>query len=164
LRGEDLQNIAEEIGEFVTESVAPLAENLSEVAKRVDELNQRPEPASGKDGADGKDGVDGAKGDTGEKGADGIGFDVPMYEPGVYREGSIVQAHFGQFYKALTDTSHSVDSEDWQRIGNTGFRICGGFEADRKYSAGDLFRTPDHACIDSFGLYRISCIDVALRA
>ena len=138
--------IAGEIGDFVTDSLAPLAEGLNEVSKRVDDLHQRPLPANGKDGAAGKDGAGGAKGDTGEKGADGVGVEASVYVPGVYREGSLVQAHFGQFYKALRDTSQGVDSDDWQRVGTSGFRICGGFEADRMYKSGDLF-------VKDFGLF-----------
>jgi len=149
MKDEDIEGIADAINEFVHDSVEPLSQGLSEVVKRVDEIHARPIPENGRDGIDGKDGVDGqdgAKGDTGEKGVDGVGLDAPVYESGVYREGSIVQAHFGQVYKAVRDTSEGVDSEDWERVGTSGFRLTGTFDAEKEYVAGDLF-------IKGFGLF-----------
>jgi hypothetical protein len=138
--------IATELKGVVKEQTQPLAKRIDELADSLDELHKRPIPNDGKDGVDGADGQDGAKGDTGEKGVDGVGFDAPVYESGVYREGSVVQAHFGQVYKALKDTAEGVDSEDWERVGTAGFRLTGTYEAEKEYVAGDLF-------IKGFGLF-----------
>jgi hypothetical protein len=106
----------------------------------------------GKDGSDGIDGVNGAKGEAGPQGADGAdgsngaGIDAPIYKAGVYREGSVVQANLGQYFKALQDTAENVDHESWERVGLNGFRMTGAFDEAKGYISGDLF-------IKDFGLF-----------
>jgi len=130
-----------------------------ELAKRIEELEsieiyQPVDGKDGKDGADGKDGIDGKDGESivgpagadGIDGNDGVGIDVPIWTDGVYREGALVQAHHGQYFKALRDTASNVDSEDWERVGTAGFRMTGAFDDERKYEIGDLF-------IKDFGLF-----------
>jgi hypothetical protein len=76
----------------------------------------------------------------GEKGADGVGIMAKQWEPGVYREGTIVQHDIGRFSIALKDTaSEPWASDDWQRIGTGGFRFCGLKREGREYQVGDIF-------------------------
>ena len=130
-----------------------------ELAKRIEELEsieiyQPVDGKDGKDGADGRDGIDGKDGESivgpagadGIDGNDGVGIDVPIWTDGVYREGALVQANHGQYFKAIRDTASNVDSEDWQRVGTGGFRMTGAFDDQRKYEIGDLF-------IKDFGLF-----------
>ena len=139
----EVEAFAGEVNKFVSERLEPVSEKVSELTERLDDIAKQPAPVNGKDG---KDGADGAQGDTGEKGADGLGLDIPAYAGGVYREGSIVQANFGQAFRALVDTAEGVDSEDWERIGTHGFRLTGPYSADKTYQPGDLF-------IKDFGLF-----------
>ena len=139
----ELEAFAGEVNKFVSERLEPVSEKVSELTERLDDIAKQPAPVNGQDG---KDGADGAKGDTGEKGADGLGLDIPVYAGGVYREGSVVQANFGQAFRARVDTAEGVDSEDWERIGTHGFRLTGPYSADKTYQPGDLF-------IKDFGLF-----------
>jgi hypothetical protein len=117
----------------------------------------------GKDGSDGIDGVNGEQGEAGAKGADGAdgsdgaGIDVPIHKAGVYREGSVVQANLGQYFKALQDTAEGVDHESWERVGLSGFRMTGAFDESKEYLAGDLF-------IKDFGLFLSDGDDARLVA
>jgi hypothetical protein len=85
------------------------------------------------------------RGAPGADGAEGIGIDVPMYEPGeVYRKGVHVVAFIGQHFVALKDTAQEPgDPEHWRRVGSLGFRHRGTFDKDAAYVDGDLF-TKDH--------------------
>lgn len=104
---------------------------------------------AGRDGENGQHGDAGPKGDTGEKGApgaDGAGIDAPDWTPGVYREGTVVQHHIGQFYRSIKDTASEPApadkdevGEDWQRVGTWGFRICPPYQEGRKYLNGDMY-------------------------
>ena len=81
------------------------------------------------------------------KGDDGIGIDAPIWQPEVYRAGSIVQHNVGQYFKAVKDTAANPnDSDEWERIGSAGFRFTKAFDADAVYRNGDLF-------IKDFGLF-----------
>ncbi len=139
----ELEAFAGEVNKFVGEKLEPVSEKVSELTERLDDIAKQPAPVNGQDG---KDGAEGAKGDTGEKGADGLGLDISAWAEGVYREGAIVQANFGQAFRALVDTAKGVDSEDWERIGTNGFRLTGPYSADKTYQPGDLF-------IKDFGLF-----------
>lgn len=88
----------------------------------------------GDPGADGLDGLNGADG------ADGIGYDAKQWSPGVYREGAIVQHDFGRLAKAVRDTADMPgDSQDWERVGTSGFRVLGVKSEAREYQEGDFF-------------------------
>lgn len=89
------------------------------------------EALRGEDGQDGKDG---------EKGADGLGAEVPQWEPGIYREGATVQAHLGQFYRAEVDTvAIPGESRDWRRLGTCGLRWRGLKPEADSLALGDLY-------------------------
>lgn len=80
------------------------------------------------------------KGDQGEPGFDGIGINAPVWEAKVYRDSSIVQHHFGQYFRALKDTAEEPGkSSDWERIGKAGFRWTGLKVAGRDYQDGDWY-------------------------
>ena len=108
-----------------------------------------PQGPAGKDGESiqGEAGQQGERGEKGDQGATGTGIDVPQWVEGVYREGSEVQHHFGQFFRALSDTAESPDvSLDWERVGSAGFRLTGSYAKDFEYRDGDLF-------VKDFGLF-----------
>lgn len=89
----------------------------------------------------------GEQGQDGKDGAPGAGIDVKSWEPGVYREGAIVQHNIGQYFKALKDTAQNPnDAQDWERVGTAGFRFAKAFAADAVYKDGDLF-------VKDFGLF-----------
>lgn len=107
-----------------------------------------PGPA-GKDGesVQGQEGQQGEPGEKGDQGAAGTGIEVAQWVEGVYREGSEVQHHFGQFFRALSDTAESPDvSLDWERVGSAGFRLTGSYAKEFDYRDGDLF-------VKDFGLF-----------
>lgn len=82
----------------------------------------------------------GKDGDAGNDGAHGAGIEAPVWAPGVYREGTTVQAYFGQFYRAVKDTTaEPYRSGDWQRIGAAGFHFAEPYAEGRVYEPGDLF-------------------------
>lgn len=96
----------------------------------------------GKDGVDGlpgKDGVDGAPGLPGQHGKDGLGLDVPHWQPGIYRKDALVQHDLGRVSIALKDTNQEPGGDDWQRVGSGGLRLCGTKQQDRQYEDGDVF-------------------------
>jgi len=97
----------------------------------------------------GADGKDGAKGEKGQDGLHGAGLEAKSWESGVYREGSMVQHHIGQFFKALKDTADEPgESADWERIGNAGFRFAKTFDKEAAYQNGDLY-------IKDYGLFGV---------
>lgn len=119
--------------------VAP--EELLELAKSDDEFLEQIKGVDGKDGQEGRDGVDGAPG------IDGMGIETKAWQEGqVYRQGDYVTANFGQTFRAINDTVKGVDSEDWARIGNGGFRFTGPINKDFNYEDGDLL-------VKDFGLF-----------
>jgi hypothetical protein len=77
----------------------------------------------------------------GHDGNDGAGIDAPAHEVGeVYRKGTVVAAHIGQYFRALKDTASTPGySEHWQRVGAGGFRHRGAFDKEATYIDGDLF-------------------------
>ena len=97
-------------------------------------------------GEKGEQGEPGERGEDGAPGAPGAGVETPPWEPGVYREGSLVQHHFGQYFRAVKDTASGPDSSDWERVGTSGFRLAGTFDKDAEYRDGDLY-------IKDFGLF-----------
>jgi hypothetical protein len=102
----------------------------------------------GETGEQGEQGEQGPAGDTGakgESGQDGVGIEVQVWEDRVYREGDLVQYHFGQYFRATKDTAQNPDHEDWERVGNAGFRFAGAFSDDVKFLPGDLF-VKDYGC------------------
>ncbi len=91
----------------------------------------------------------GQNGEDGEDGNDGAGIDSKSWQAGVYREGSTVQHHIGQYFKALKDTADEPgDSPDWERIGNAGFRFAKQFNKETIYKNGDLY-------IKDYGLFGV---------
>jgi len=114
------------------------------------ERGERGEPGPagerGERGESGPAGRDGITGERGMPGRDGAGIDAPVWAAGVFREGSVVQHHIGQHYRALRDTvaepapaDHAEVGPDWERIGCAGWRHCGAFVEGRSYSEGDLY-------------------------
>jgi len=73
----------------------------------------------------------------------GIGVNVKNWQPGIYREGTLIQHHTGQIFKALVDTSaepgKGEDQDDWERIGSGGFRWMGVKDETKTYRDGDMF-------------------------
>lgn len=156
LRNDDIDDLADSL-DCLSSQVAKI--EAVEIKHGVDGVD-------GKDGSDGSDGIDGVNGEQGEAGAkgadgadgrDGAGIDVPIYKAGVYREGSVVQAHLGQYFKALKDTAEGVDHESWERVGLSGFRMTGAFDESKEYLAGDLF-------VKDFGLFLSDGEDARLVA
>jgi hypothetical protein len=150
------------------EALEPVATEIGSIHKRIDDIPQPPaldaiadavvekhgEALRGKDGQPGEDGADAdpvAVADAiferhadelaGADGKDGAGITAPTFEAGaVYREQAIVTHHLGRYYRALRDTvAEPGDSEDWERVGTSGLRVRGGFDAEADYVAGDLF-------------------------
>jgi len=141
--------------------VAALVERLTSNLLEFEEFRNSVKGESGVEGpvgATGEPGERGEKGDTGEcgdSGADGkdgppgdpgLGFDSAIWAPGVWREGAIVQAHVGQIFRAIKDTANNPDHEDWERVGNAGFRLTGTYDSEKEYRVGDLF-------IKNYGLF-----------
>jgi hypothetical protein len=82
----------------------------------------------------------GEKGDRGNDGSDGLGIEVKLWEPGVYREGTFTMANLGQFFKAVRDTaSEPGKSADWARVGSFGFSWKGVKKDGVEYQDGDLY-------------------------
>jgi hypothetical protein len=81
------------------------------------------------------------------RGGDGAGIAAPQWAPGIHRQDSVVQAYFGQYFRALRDTSaEPYASDDWQRIGSAGFHLAEPWAEGRTYRPGDLF-------VRDFGLF-----------
>lgn len=102
------------------------------------------ESLKGADGLHGKDGAQGPQGDAGPQGLPGeagAGIDAPVWHDfKVYREGAIVQHHFGQHFRALNDTATEPgQSDDWQRIGTAGLRWRGLKPDPETLLPGDFF-------------------------
>jgi hypothetical protein len=142
----------------IVAGVRPVMQGLVALEKRVEQMQLVPGPA----GAPGKDpdpaavaqilaadsgfteqikGAPGVPGKDGKDGSDGAGMDAPQWKAGaVYREGTVVVANIGQYFRALKDTASSPDEPDhWQRVGAGGLRYRGAFKADAVYVDGDLF-------------------------
>lgn len=81
------------------------------------------------------------KGDPGRDGLDGVGLLAPTHEVNkVYREGSLVTAFIGQFFRAKVDTAAAPgDSDDWERVGTAGFRWRGLKPDEKSLKLGDIF-------------------------
>jgi hypothetical protein len=79
------------------------------------------------------------KGDKGDAGEPGVGIIVKQWEPGIYREGSIVQYDLGRYAKALRDTADAPGSDDWTRLGTSGFGWKGVKRDGEAYEEGDFF-------------------------
>jgi hypothetical protein len=96
--------------------------------------------AKGDAGDDGKRGPPGDKGSDGKDGADGVGITVKSWSPGVYRKGEIVQHDIGRYSVALKDTASIPGaSEEWERIGTSGFKYCGIKKSGVAYEVGDIY-------------------------
>lgn len=77
--------------------------------------------------------------EPGKAGADGAGIDSPPWAPGIHREGALVQAYLGQFYRALRDTTDEpYGSKDWQRVGTMGLHVAKPYAEGVEYQLGDL--------------------------
>lgn len=84
--------------------------------------------------------VEGPAGAKGDPGHDGAGIETKAWEPGIYREGCVVQHNIGQYFKALKDTNDEPGkSEAWGRLGHAGFRWCGLRKDDTSYAEGDIY-------------------------
>jgi hypothetical protein len=79
--------------------------------------------------------------ENGKDGADGAGILAEEHIEGkVYREGRVVTAFIGQYYRAKCDTAEAPgDSDDWARIGTAGFRWRGLKPEEKSLKLGDLF-------------------------
>ena len=97
---------------------------------------------TGEPGPAGEQGEPGAKGEAGQ---DGVGIEVDVWEDRVYREGDLVQYHFGQYFRATKDTAQNPDHQDWERVGNAGFRFAGAYSDEAKFLPGDLY-VKDYGC------------------
>jgi len=104
-----------------------------------------PQGEVGEKGEQGEVGPQGEAGPHGESGKDGVGIEVDVWEDRVYREGDLVQYHFGQYFRATKDTAQNPDHEDWERVGNAGFRFAGAYSDDAKFLPGDLY-VKDYGC------------------
>jgi hypothetical protein len=113
-----------------------------EVGPQGEAGEQGEQGEAGPKGEDGAQGEDGAKG---EEGAQGVGIEVDVWEDRVYREGDLVQYHFGQYFRATKDTAQNPDNEDWERVGNLGFRFAGAYSPEAKFLPGDLY-VKDYGC------------------
>lgn len=117
-----------------------------DTGSRGDKGDTGPQGDPGPQGERGETGTKGDPGEPGAPGANGAGIDAPDWQPGVYRAGTVVQHHVGQYFKALVDTASEpspVDKgevgPDWERIGKSGIRICPAFQAERSYMDGDMY-------------------------
>lgn len=99
-----------------------------------------PQGEKGLQGVCGERGVDGPQGVAGVPGRDGIGLSAKIWEPGIFREGELVQYGFGKLAKAVRDTTAPPESRvDWERIGTSGFELKGVKQEDAQYEQGDIF-------------------------
>ena len=81
------------------------------------------------------------------QGQDGAGIEAPQWVPGIHRHGAIVQAYFGQYFRALKDTAaEPYANADWERIGSAGFHLADPWLDGKTYLPGDLF-------VRDFGLF-----------
>jgi len=89
----------------------------------------------------GETGPQGIAGNKGDRGENGIGISATLWEPGVYREGAVVQCDHGRYYLAVCDTAGvpGEDKDGWIRIGKSGFRWRGLKKDGVHYEHGDLF-------------------------
>ena len=170
------KNLAESVGEFVRENLTEIEEKVSGLQESIDSLPAPNDGSPGEQGPPGEsikgekgekgdqgetivgpagpegpagppgESVVGEKGEQGDRGPLGPGIDTKSWEPGVYREGAVVSHHFGQYFMALKDTAAGPDSDDWERLGNSGFRVMGTHQKDVSYRDGDLY-------IKDFGLF-----------
>ena len=93
-------------------------------------------------GPKGEQGEPGPQGEPGSTGVPGAGITSKLFIDGeIYRKDDIVQAHIGQFFQALKDTSQTPgDSDHWQRLGECGFRFLGPKPKDEStLKSGDWF-------------------------
>jgi hypothetical protein len=142
----------------LVQTLEPIIDELAVIKEQIKSIELTP-GKDGQDGAPGKDAdpvvvediidelvksysdlITGKAGERGEKGSDGLGLEVKTWSPDVYREGTYVTHHIGQFFKAVKDTASEPGSDDaWIRIGKSGFRHCGSFDADCQYQDGDTY-------------------------
>jgi hypothetical protein len=120
--------------------VAPPAEEIARQLAADSAFVDRVQGRQGPEGVAGRDGADGSPGKDGRDGLDGAGVEAKQYAPGsVYREGTLVTAHLGQYYRAKQDTAAAPGSDDWERVGTAGFRYCGAYNKDAHYADGDIY-------------------------
>lgn len=127
---------------------------VDEVVERIkadEALLGRLKGADGVPGADGRDGADGKDADPAAVAAALAGnpefvaeiakeVEATVWQPGVYREGKLVEHYTGRSYVALVDTVEEPgDSAHWKRVGTAGIRDTGGFDENRKYEPGDFY-------------------------
>lgn len=74
-------------------------------------------------------------------GLDGAGIFADEHVDGkVYREGKVVTAFIGQYYRAKCDTAETPgDSDEWERVGTAGFRWRGLKPEEKSLKLGDLY-------------------------
>lgn len=79
--------------------------------------------------------------ENGKDGLDGAGLFAEEHVEGkVYREGKVVTAFIGQYYRAKCDTAEAPgDSDEWDRVGTAGFRFRGLKPEEKSLKMGDLF-------------------------
>lgn len=64
-----------------------------------------------------------------------------VWEPGIYRQNSIVQFDIGRIYQAVVDTAAipGKGSSDWKRLGTGGLKWTGPRRPDSVYEIGDIY-------------------------
>lgn len=140
------------IEKAIAASVEPLVDQIVTLEKRIEEITLKP----GEPGKDGKDAdieavakaladnydIRGEKGEAGKDGAHGVGITATRWEKDKgYNAGEIVEWNLGQYFTAIEPNSDAEPgrSKFWKRIGLLGLRHTGGFDAEFKYEAGDLY-------------------------
>lgn len=136
-----LAELEHDVQTIKREMAAPLTYEI-DLEKIADTLTARAEFVQMTEGRPGTDGVAGERGEPGtpgRDGTDGAGVNVKQWEPGIYREGTLVQHDLGRVSVALRDTNEAPGGADWERIGSGGFRWCGVKQEGRAYQEGDLY-------------------------
>lgn len=155
---EELVGLAQQIQEASADKDADVALLTRKLDLEVQSLRDHIQTLSlipGPRGEPGTRGETGERGPMGEKGApgefgpsgpaglpgrDGVGLDVKAWEPGIFREGDLVQYAAGKVVRAKRDTNADPRSrEDWERVGLAGFDLRGVKIEGAEYEHGDIF-------------------------
>lgn len=132
------------VAEALTRDVAALRDAFDQMRGHVDALPQAEDiVAELREDTQLREALRGAPGKDAEPakdGAPGVGIEAPIWGPGIFRSGTLVQAYFGQYYRALKDTNaEPYGSPDWERVGTAGFHQAEPYAEGRTYEVGDLF-------------------------
>lgn len=132
-----VQDVREKLGERID---GKLDKDFSEVVDAALSKLSSALEKSRLDMTERMDKVESDRPEKGDRGPAGFGIDAKAYESGVYREGSVVQFAGGKLYKAVKDTAGKPgSSEDWVRVGLTGFEFKGVKAEGAVYEDGDLY-------------------------